>query len=151
MNSIPKKTADELLKIAEALEQQAADVTQFVCDKCSHTTTLAKIAEARKVTASEVGDNVEASEITVNDKVTCPAPSCDGIMAYTATEASAPYYFDPDAEKTAAKPSKKEVEEEKKETPEEQAKEEKGEVLHEEPHTAAEKVDYDSIDRYIKG
>jgi hypothetical protein len=148
MDSMSKKTAEELLKIADDMKKQAAEVTQFVCDKCNHTTTLAKINGARKRTASEVGANVEVSEITVNDKVTCPA--CEGVLSYKATEESAPYYYDPEAKK-AAEPSKKEVEEEKKETPEEQAKEEKGEKLHEEPHAASEKIDYDAIDRYLKG
>lgn len=150
MDSVMKKTAEELLKIAEQLETEAAEVTNFVCDKCNHTTTLAKINSARKHVASEVGENVTVSEITVNDKVSCPAPGCEGILAYKASEASTPYYFDPEA-KTAAAPSKKEIQEEKKETPEEQAREEKGEVLHKEPHDAAEKVDYDSLDRYLKG
>jgi len=142
-----KKQADALLEVASKIEVEAAEATNFVCDKCNHTTTLAKINASRKTAASEIGENVAVSDITVNDKVTCPVPSCEGVLAYQENETSAGYYYDPD--KVAAKPSAEEVKEEAKETPEEQAREEKGEKLHEEPHTAS--VDYDKLDRYMKG
>jgi hypothetical protein len=142
-----KKQAEDLLVLALEIEKQAAEVTSFVCDKCKHTTTLVKINAARKQAANEVSDKVVVSDITVNDKVTCPAPDCQGVLSYHETEDSKSYYYDPD--KVAAEPTKKEIEEEKRETPKEQAMEEKGEKLHEEPHTAS--VDYDAIDRYIKG
>jgi hypothetical protein len=129
-----KQAAEELLKIADDIEKEASEVTQFVCEKCNHTANLATI-NARRKEAAEASDAI-AAEVTVNDRLACPA--CDGNMSYKETEASAPYYYDPDKEAV----SKKEIEEEKKETPEEQAKEEKGEKLHKEPHTAA---DYDSI------
>jgi hypothetical protein len=151
-----KKTADDLLEIAEAIENDAAEVTKFVCGNCNHTTTLARINASRKAAAAEVGENVTVSDITVNDKVTCPA--CDGILSYNSTEESKSYYFDEkEAEKdeeederdAAKKPkvSPEEIEEEKKETPEEQALEEKGEKLHKEPHEAS--IDYDKLSRYL--
>ena len=139
-----KQAADELLKIADEIEKEAADVTQFVCDKCNHTASLSSINTKRKEAGKTAGENVTVSEITVNDKIQCPA--CDGVMAYKETEASAPYYYDPD--KNAAEPTPAEVAEEAKETPKEQAKEEKGEELHAEPHTASEPIDYDSLKRY---
>ena len=150
MEGLMKKTAEELLKIADEIDAQAADVTNFVCDKCNHTTTLSKINATRKTAAGAVGNNVTVSDISVNDKVACPAPECGGTMSYKASDASAPYYYDEDAKVEAAKePAPKEIAEEKKETPEEQAKEEKGEKLHEEPHEAS--IDYDALDRYTKG
>lgn len=151
-----KKTAEDLLQIAEAIEKEAADVTQFVCDKCHHTTTLAKINAARKTAAEEIGKNVTVSDITVNDNVACPA--CDGVLSYDATEESKSYYFDEkkaddkeeeDAEDEKDAASQKEIEEEKGETPEEQAEEEGGKKLHKEPHTAS--IDYDKLDQYLKG
>jgi hypothetical protein len=143
-----KKAAEDLLKIADDMDIASAKVTEFVCDKCNHTATLETINGKRIEMAKEAGENVTVSEITVNDKIACPA--CDGVMAYKPTEASQAYYFD--EAKEAAKPTKEEIEEEKKETPEEQAKEEKGEKLHAEPHKeASEPVDYDQLDRYLKG
>jgi hypothetical protein len=88
-----KKAADELLKIADEIEKEAAEVTQFVCDKCSHTASLATINSKRQAAAKEAGENVVVSDITVNDSIKCPA--CEGVMAYKATEASEAYYFDP--------------------------------------------------------
>jgi len=135
-----KEAAEELLKVADAIDTEAAEATQFVCNKCNHTATLAQINERRKQAAAEAGDNVTVADITVNDKLECPA--CDGVMAYNETEASSGFYFDP--EKTAV--SKEEIDEEKKETPKEQAEEEGGKKLHKEPHTAS--IDYDSLERY---
>lgn len=131
-----KKAAEELLKIADDIEKDAAEVTKFVCSSCNHTTNLLGINAKRREAAKTAGDNVTVADITVNDKVKCPA--CDGVMVYAETEASAPYYYDPDK----AAVSQKEIDEEKKETPEEQAEEEKGKKLHAEPHAS---VDYDRI------
>jgi hypothetical protein len=141
------KQADELLAIANEIEKQAAEVTSFVCDKCNHTTTLAKINAARKTVASEVGENVTVSEISVSDKVTCPA--CEGVLAYQETEASAGYYYDPD--KVAKHDESKETPaDEAAESAEMQKKEkEEGTEQHEQPKEAS--VDYDAIDRYKKG
>jgi len=89
-----KQAAEELLKIADEIEKEAAEVTEFVCDQCNHTATLASINEKRKEAAKQAGENVTVSEITVNDSVNCPA--CDGIMTYRPTEASEEYYIDED-------------------------------------------------------
>ena len=144
-----KQAAEELLKVADEIEQKAAECTQFTCGVCNHTTTLAKINAARKHTASEVGENVTVSDITVNDKVTCPA--CEGVLAYKETEASAGYYYDPD-KAVEAKKDPDAPHSEKTETPEQEAAEsletQKKERA-EGKHTAS--VDYDAIDRYKKG
>ncbi len=134
-----KKQAEDLLAIASEIEKQAAEVTEFVCGTCKHTTTLAKINAARKAVASEIGENVVVSDIAVTDKVHCPAPGCEGVLAYVETEASQPYYYD--TEKAAAEEKK---EEEK--PAEEPAKEEEKPV---EAKNAS--VDYDAIDRYMRG
>jgi hypothetical protein len=145
-----KKAAEELLKVADAIEKQAAEVTTFVCDKCNHTASLASINASRKKIASEVGENVIVTDITVNDKITCPAPYCEGVMAYQETEASAGFYYDPDKAVEAKDPDA--PHDEKKETPEQEAAEsletQKKERA-EGKHTAS--VDYDAIDRYMKG
>jgi len=87
-----KKAAEELLKIADDIEKEAGDVTAFVCDKCNHTASLSSINEKRRVAAENV-ENVVVADITVNDKIECPA--CDGVMAYSETEESKAYYFEP--------------------------------------------------------
>ena len=92
-----KEAAEQLLVIADEIERDAAEVTQFVCDKCNHTATLVGINGKRLEMAKTAGENVTVAEITVNDKIQCPA--CEGVMAYRETEASKAYYFDP--EKTA--------------------------------------------------
>lgn len=155
--AIMKKAAEELLKIADEIEQEAATVTQFVCESCNHTASLASINAKRKTAAQEVGENVTVSDITVNDKIQCPA--CDGVMAYKATEASEAYYFDPDkkaddkpdetveeekAEKKAAEHS------EKTETPEDEAKESLKVQKEERAQGKHASIDYDSLKRYTK-
>jgi len=166
---IMKKAADELLKIADQIDKEAAEVTQFVCNKCNHTAALATINSKRQAAAKEAGENVTVSDITVNDSIKCPA--CDGVMAYKATEASEAYYFDPDKKAKSdaeeeeadaeAKAKPKDEEEaadaeaaahsEKTETPEEEKaetletqKKERGEGKHE----ASAPIDYDSLQRY---
>ena len=148
-----KKAAQDLLDVANAIEKQAAEVTSFVCSGCNHTTTLAKINASRAKIAGEVGENVTVSEITVNDQVSCPA--CEGVLSYYETEASTPYYFDPD--KIAAKDPDA-PHDEKTETPaaekaESEATQEKekeeGTEEHEQPKKAA--IDYDALDIYING
>jgi len=143
-----KQAAEELLRIADEIEQDAANVTQFVCQDCNHTATLAKINERRKQAATELGENVSVSDITVNDQIACPA--CNGVMAYSENEESKAYYFDP--EKTAEKVAPKH--DETKETPAaEKAESEQtqadeaaaGTELHKEAS-----IDYDSLERYTK-
>lgn len=118
-----KKTAEELLKIADDIEKEATEVTQFVCDKCNHTATLASINQKRKEAAKAAGENVIVADMTVNDTVHCPA--CDGLMLYQANDPSEAYYFEPDKKA-----------EEKEEEKEEEEKE------------ASEPIDYDSLKRY---
>lgn len=142
-----KLAAEELLKIADEIEMEAAQVTQFVCDSCNHTATLATINARRKEAAEGVGENVTVADITVNDKISCPA--CEGVMAYQETEASQDYYFDP--EKAAAEAPH----DESTETPADEAKEtekmqqkEKEEGTEQHPKQAS--IDYDSLKRYSK-
>jgi outer membrane biosynthesis protein TonB len=168
-DQIMKKTADELLKIADDIDKDAAEVTTFVCDKCNHTATLAGINAKRqaaaKAASEATGETVVPADITVNDKIHCPA--CAGLMAYKATEASEAYYFDPDkkaddkpGETPAEEKAEKEKDEkeakknpdaphsEKTETPEA----EKGESLEtqkkEQEKGVHASVDYDSLKRY---
>ena len=154
-----KQAAEELLKVADSIEAQAAEVTTFVCDKCNHTSTLAHINDVRKKAASEVGENVTVSDISVNDTIQCPVPECTGVMAYKETEESAGYYYDPDKVANQNVPPHSEEKEtpaeEKAESPETQKKEkEEGTEKHEQPKEQpkeAASIDYDAIDRYIKG
>jgi len=136
------KQAEDLLAVAAEIEKQAAEVTTFVCDTCNHTTTLAKINSARKTVASEIGENVTVSDIAVSDKVNCPAPDCSGVLAYRETEASQPYYYD--TEKEAAHDESKETAEEEAAESLDTQKKERAEGKH-------ASVDYDAIDRYMKG
>lgn len=139
-----KKAAEELLKIADEIDHDAATVTQFVCDKCNHTASLEtinskRLEAARQASQAEKKD-VTVDPITVNDEVQCTA--CDGVMAYRATEASASYYFD---EKAATA-----THDESKETPEDEAEESLKTQQDERAkgvHTAS--VDYDSLQRYL--
>ena len=129
-----KKAADELIKIADDIEKDAADVTKFVCSACNHTTTLSGINAKRQEAAKTAGDNITVADITVNDKVKCPA--CDGVMSYVETEASAPYYYDPDK---AAKAEK--------DLPPHDESKEPGGPVHKEPDedNKAASVDYDKL------
>ncbi|RKY77535.1 hypothetical protein DRQ07_08650 [candidate division KSB1 bacterium] len=114
-----KQAAEELLKVADEIEKEAAEVTEFVCDQCNHTATLALINEKRREAAKQAGENVTVSEITVNDSVNCPA--CDGIMTYRPTEASEEYYIDED----------------------------KATKDNDESKEASESLDYDSLQKYL--
>lgn len=89
-----KKAAEELLQVADDIEAQADQVTQFVCASCNHTATLETINTRRKEAAEGVDGEVQVAKVTVNDSVACPA--CGGTMAYSPTEASEQFYFDPD-------------------------------------------------------
>lgn len=126
-----KQAAEELLKIADEIEKDAAEVTEFVCDKCNHTATLAQI-NAKRTAAAEnakvaTGKEVTINAITVNDKVRCAA--CDGVMSYKPTEASEAYYYDPDKK---ADDDKEEKEEKKEDDVEKTAS-----------------IDYDSLEKYM--
>lgn len=121
-----KEAAEELLKVADDIEAEAEQVTEFVCDSCNHTATLATINQKRVQAAEEAEGEVTVKKVDVNATVECPA--CDeGKMAYRPTEASERFYINPD-EKEASKGSEEDDEEESKE--------------------ASEPVDYDSLERY---
>jgi hypothetical protein len=137
-----KQAAEELLKVADAIDKEAAEVTQFVCNKCNHTATLASINARRKQAAEESGANVTVADITVNDKLQCPA--CDGVMAYQETEASAGFYFDP--EKTAKDPDA--PHDESKETPKEETEESLDTQKKEQEQGKHASIDYDTLERY---
>ena len=122
-----KKAAEDLLKVAEDIEKEAAEVTQFVCVGCNHTATLATINTKRADTAKEAGEHITVAEININEKVACPA--CGGEMSYKPTEASEKFYYD--NEKDASKCEDKEEEKEEEEKKE-----------------ASEPIDYDSLERY---
>ncbi len=119
-----KEASQELLKLADEIEKEANEVTQFVCDKCNHTATLATINQKREAVAKEAGEKIVVTALTVEDKVHCPA--CEGVMAYKETEASAPYYLDT----------------------EKKAEDDNGEEEEEKEKKASEPIDYDSLKRY---
>lgn len=119
-----KEASQELLKLADDIEKEANEVTEFVCDKCNHTATLAAINGKRVEASKTVDKTVIVAALTVEDKIHCPA--CEGIMAYKATEASEAYYID--TEKKSQDDPEKEKEEKEKQ--------------------ASEPIDYDSLERY---
>ena len=152
-----KEAAVELMKVADQIEKEAGEVTQFVCEKCNHTATLSSINDKRKETAKTAGENVVVADVTVNDKIHCPA--CEGIMSYKQTEASEQFYFDPE-KKAAEEVEEKKEEEKKEEVKEAKKEEEKKEEVKEaakkdeddEDASASKKasIDYDSLQRYSK-
>lgn len=89
-----KRAAEELLQVADEIEAQADQVTQFVCADCNHTATLDAINSRRKEAAEGAGEDVKVAKVTVNDSVTCLA--CGGTMSYNPTQASEQFYFDPE-------------------------------------------------------
>lgn len=95
-----KKAAEDLLRVADDIEKEAAHITQFVCAKCNHTASLANINEKRSKFAAESGAKITVSEITVNDKVACIA--CGGEMSYKPTKASEMFYHEIEGEKEAS-------------------------------------------------
>jgi len=86
-----KNAAEELLKIADDLENEAAAVTQFVCEGCNHTATLEIINTKRVEAAQNSGQEVVVAKIDVEDVISCPA--CGGRMSYQPTEESQKYYI----------------------------------------------------------
>lgn len=86
-----KLAAQKLLKIAEAIENGAAQHSFFVCHSCNHTASLASINGKRSKLAGEAGIK-QVAQVTVNDKISCPA--CEGTMEYVATERSKKYYVE---------------------------------------------------------
>jgi hypothetical protein len=154
-----EKIAQGLLDVAEAFERQTAEVTSFACNKCGHTTTLARINDVRSKVASEAASNIVVDTITVNDKVSCPAPDCGGILAYSETETSKEYYYDEKSAGDECGPEDAEKDEKKDEEPIAKKKADgencdmdKNEKKDEEPVAKKKKasINYDSLDRYIK-
>ena len=96
MSFDPKIAAEELLKLADLIEKEASEKTVFSCDKCNHTVTLSAINNIRtdfaKKQATELGAEVEARLVTVNDKVACP--ECSGAMGYAPTAESEKFYVE---------------------------------------------------------
>lgn len=125
-----KEAADKLLRIADDIDKEAAEVTQFVCSDCNHTATLATINNKRREAAENSEKNVEVNPITVNDNVACPA--CGGTMSYQATEESSRYYIDP--EKQAGDDNDNDDDDD--------------DDGNNEDKSANEPVDYDSLERY---
>lgn len=109
--------AEQLLKIADSLEKEAAEKTLFACSGCGHTASLEEINDSIKKHASKVASeggefDLNSSLVTVNDRVRCA--SCkESAMAYVATPESEKFYMD--------EPKKKE---EKAEGEEKESKEE---------------------------
>lgn len=126
MSSSLKWASEELLKLADDIEREAAEVTQFVCDKCNHTASLSAINNKREAAAKEADKEIVVTALTFEDQVHCPA--CEGVMSYKANEASKPYYFD----------TEKKAQDEN----EEEEKDENGKKAKVEP------IDYDSLQRY---
>lgn len=117
-----KQAAEELLKIADDLENEAAAVTQFVCEGCNHTATLGTINTKRVEAAQASGQEVMVAKIDVEDVISCPA--CGGRMSYFPTEESQKYYINVKAEEE-----------------EEEDDDKKGKK-------ASTPIDYDSLKRY---
>jgi len=88
-----KRTASELIKLADAIEKQAAEKTYFVCDCCNHTANLASINSIRTKVASENGIE-SVSPVNVNNNIACPVIGCEGRMSYVATSESDKYYVE---------------------------------------------------------
>lgn len=102
--------AQQLQKIAEDLEREAAEQTVFACLSCGHSTNLQEMnASIRKSAASFSTEklasfNIESALVTVNDQVRCPACKT-GTMSYLASAESERFYVTA-AEDTTAVPEK---------------------------------------------
>lgn len=91
MSSNTKLAAERLLKLADAIEEEAYDNTYFVCDSCNHTASLKTINGKRKEEANK-NNVIHIANVTVNDDVTCVA--CGGKMSYVPTESSMKFYIE---------------------------------------------------------
>ena len=129
-----KWASEELLKLADAIDKEAAEVTKFVCADCNHTATLASINQKREEVAKTADEKIIVAALTVEDKVHCPA--CKGIMAYSATEDSAPYYFDTEKKASDDKDDNGNGDDDNGDDVPEKKK-------------ASEPIDYDSLQRYL--
>lgn len=115
-----KETAKKLMKLADTIEKEAADISYFVCDSCNHTASLSEINGRRKKLATEEDSNMIVEKVTINDTISCPA--CEGKMAYVATDSSEKYYVEAEDEMPSPEEEmiKKDEEEKIIEKPEEE-------------------------------
>lgn len=88
-----KTAAERLLEIADVIDKQAADISYFVCSSCNHTVSLSDINTRRRKAASEHGIG-EVSDVTVEDKISCPVGGCDGTLSYVPTDESERLYVE---------------------------------------------------------
>lgn len=105
-----KKTAKRLLNLAERIKKEASDNSYFICENCNHTATLTDINERRVKLASAEDPEMEVKEVTVNDKISCPA--CEGTMSYVTSGSSEKYYIEAEEEKMPEEETEMESEEE---------------------------------------
>lgn len=91
MSSNTKLAAERLLKIADAIEEEAYNNTYFVCDSCNHTASLKTINDKRKEAAKN-SNVLHVANVTVNDDIVCLA--CGGKMSYVPTENSMKFYVE---------------------------------------------------------
>jgi hypothetical protein len=134
MSFDPKTAAEELLKLADLIEEVASVKTIFSCEKCKHSAPLSVINTARsefaKKQATELNVEVEAQEVTVNDKIACPG--CGSAMAYEPTAESEKFYVESAADDSLADLDLDfGTEEDKKDKPKEEKKEKKDPVVDE--------------------
>jgi hypothetical protein len=120
------KIASEMLRVADAIEKEAAEKTYFVCDRCNHTANIASIDKVRSKVASESGIKT-VSPVSVNDTVACPVIECGGTMHYAATDESDKYYIDVEAGMEGEEPEGEEPESEEPESEEPEGEEPEGE------------------------
>jgi hypothetical protein len=137
-----KQASDELLKVAAQLDKEASEKTIFVCNTCGHTASLASVNACRvKMASSNKIEKVKA--VTVEDKISCGAVDCSGVMSYTPTQESERYYVEaadenpnplvetPPEEEDTETPPAPPVKPEGEETPSEATPPEEGEELDE--------------------
>lgn len=90
--------AEQLIKLAEELEREAAEHTVFACMSCGHTNTLRTMNEGIRKYASSLPSeeaakfDVNGALISVGDKVKCPACKSAN-MQYMATPDSERFYI----------------------------------------------------------
>jgi hypothetical protein len=90
--------AQQLQKLAEDLEKEAAEQTVFACLSCGHSSNLQEMnASIRKRASSFSSEklasfNLEAALVTVNDQVRCPTCKT-GTMSYLASAESERFYI----------------------------------------------------------
>jgi hypothetical protein len=89
-----KKTAQDLLKLAEKIEKEASDNSYFICSQCNHTATLTQVNDRRVMIASQENPEMTVKKVTINDTIRCGVPGCEGKMTYCASDESNRYYLE---------------------------------------------------------